>query len=245
MKQQSETNHLLTEEEQLNNLINKRNQLEEEIDLFTQKKEQLEKEMAQKLAETEEKISIWWDSKQEELEALNKKVREEANKEGFQQGYHDGFQQALSELKHKFEEAESTLQHAYTEKERIIQEAEPFLLSLSVKIAEKIIKQELTTSEDGLLHIIREELAQIRDRGEITLQVPIDEYQKLLPYREELQSFVPAEIELKIVPDSHIAQLDCLIQTPSGSYDLTINSQLEEVKKQLLTFYEERVAHAT
>ena len=207
MKQQSETNHLLTEEEQLNNLINKRNQLEEEIDLFTQKKEQLEKEMAQKLAETEEKISIWWDSKQEELEALNKKVREEANKEGFQQGYHDGFQQALSELKHKFEEAESTLQHAYTEKERIIQEAEPFLLSLSVKIAEKIIKQELTTSEDGLLHIIREELAQIRDRGEITLQVPIDEYQKLLPYREELQSFVPAEIELKIVPDSHIAQL--------------------------------------
>ena len=43
------------------------------------------------------------------------------------------------------------IQLAYEEKEKIIQQSESFLLALSIKVAEKVIKEELKQHNDQLL----------------------------------------------------------------------------------------------
>src|SRR5690606_11726290 len=109
------------------------------------------------------------------------------------------------------------------EKEKIIQEAEPFLLTLSIHIAEKIVKQKIAEENSRWLEMIRSELINIRDRGEITIEAPTNQYQYLLAHKEELINSIPAEVELKIVPYGSSNPNGCLIHTPSGSFDVTID----------------------
>lgn len=227
----------LNEVDEVRELEAKKKQLLQEIEHIEKKMAQLKVEMSQKLAKTEEEISTWWITRQEEVEQLKQQIKEEATQEGYNQGY----QQVMVEFEGKLMEAEGVIRSAYEEKEQIIQEAEPFLLSLSVKITEKIIQQHIAQNENTILEIVRQGLEQVREKGEVTIQVSAHDYQYLLPYKEELKLSIPSDVELKIIPDRTYTGLGCIIQTPNGSYDVTIDSQLNEVKKQLIAFYEESV----
>lgn len=232
---------LLNEADEVRELEVKKKQLLQEIEHIEKKMARLEVEMSQKLAKTEEEISTWWITRQEEVEQLKQQIKEEATQEGYQEGYNQGYQQVMVEFEGKLMEAEGVIRSAYEEKEQIIQEAEPFLLSLSVKITEKIIQQHIAQNESTILELVRQGLEQVGEKGEVTIQVSAHDYQYLLPYKEELKLSIPSDVELKIIPDRTYTGLGCIIQTPNGSYDVTIDSQLNEVKKQLIAFYEESV----
>lgn len=217
-------------------LEEKKRSLEAEINALVAQKNNLKQEIEQMRAVAQDEITAWWTEKEREMEELCKREREKAA----EQGYQDGYQQGLQEMEGKVNEARHVLESAYEEKEKIIQEAEPFLLTLSIHIAEKIVKQKIAEENSRWLEMIRSELINIRDRGEITIEAPTNQYQYLLAHKEELINSIPAEVELKIVPYGSSNPNGCLIHTPSGSFDVTIDHQLAEIKKQLLGYYQEQ-----
>lgn len=181
-------------------------------------------------AEAEE----WWKQRREQDEHLIEAIKAEAH----QQGYEEGVSQAEEEMKHKIaemmEEARAVLTEAYKAREVIIQEAEPFLVELSCDIAEKIVDKQLTVEPQFAMDLIRKNLARKREQGLISLCVSPAQFAFVNAAREELSLAVDSQAELQILPDSTVKDQGCVIRSSFGSIDARIDTQLAEIKKELV-----------
>ncbi|MEK5475842.1 FliH/SctL family protein [Paenibacillus sp. FSL R5-0407] len=188
----------------------------------------------QMLAEAREQIEVWWNERREQDEHLVEAVKSEA----FNEGYEEGKLQAEETLQAKIEEmmaeASSVLEQAYLEKERIIQEAEPFLVELSCAIAEKIIDKQLDLEPDYTVDLIKQSLSRKREQGILTLCVAPSQFAFVQAAREELSLVIDSQAELQILPDPTVQDRGCVIRSSFGSVDARIDTQLTEIKKELL-----------
>lgn len=176
----------------------------------------------------------WWRQRREQDEHLVEAVKSE----GFQQGYMEGIARAEQEMSQRLaemmEEARNVLQEAYRAREVIIQEAEPFLVELSCDIAEKIVDKQLTVEPQFAMDLIRKNLARKREQGLISLCVSPAQFAFVNAAREELSLAVDSQAELQILPDSTVKDQGCVIRSSFGSIDARVDTQLAEIKKELL-----------
>lgn len=186
------------------------------------------------LQEGRAQIEAWWEEKRLQDEHLVEALRSE----GFKQGYDEGCDKAQKELQEQVEikmlEAQAVLNEAYQAKDQIIQEAEPFLVELSSAIAEKIIDRQLTEDTDLMLDLIKKNLSRKREQGVITLCVAPSQFSFVQAAREELAFAIDSQAELKILPDASVKDRGCVIRSAYGSVDARIDTQLTEIKKELI-----------
>lgn len=220
--------------------VKQKERLQDDIRVLELSFQDLHNQMTQVKEEAEREIEEWWQIKQQEAAEEARRLAEEAAQQAFQEGYEKGYRQIQQELEHKLEETTRLVQLAIKENEKIVQQAEPFLLNISVNIAKKIIQQELKQHSEQIVATVQAGLKQVMERGEILIQVSPDDYPLILSHAEELERYIDSESVLRIVPDHTQASAGgCMIQTPNGSYDVTVDSQLKAITKQLLAYYEE------
>ena len=218
----------------------KRNSLLEEIDMLENQSKQLQEQIALDEENARTEIANWCDQKKEEANLNATRLAEEASAQGFHEGYDLGINQAEEEFRAQKLEMQALIQLAYEEKAKIIQQSESFLLALSVKVAEKVIKEELKQHNDQLLNVVKQALKHIEETEDVVMQVSPDDYSIVLPFLDELQTYVRDDSELKLIPLANLEKGGCMIHTANGSYDVTVDGQLQEIKTQLLTYCEER-----
>ena len=186
------------------------------------------------LAEAQAQIAAWWEDKRSQDES----IVEASRAEGFQQGYQEGSEKAELEMKQLIErtseDARLLLQQAYEAQEELILEAEPFLVDLSCSIAEKIVDQQLTIEPGFVLELIKKNLARKREKGVISLCVAPSQFAFVHAAREELAMSVDSQAELQILPDATVKDRGCVIRSSFGSVDARIDTQLVEIKKELI-----------
>ncbi len=217
-----------------------RQQLLQEINELESRREQLQTQILSDQQNAQREIDNWWQEKQKESQQHAEAVEQQAKQQGFQSGFTQGLEQAEQDSVEKRLEMTRLLEVAYEEQANIIQQAEPFLLSLSVTIAEKVIHNELIQNTQQLLSIIQHALKQVEEAEDIIMQVSPNDYPTILPFLEELKTYIKADSELKLVPVANLTSGGCRIHTASGSYDAMIDNQLEEIKNQLLAYCEEK-----
>ncbi|MEC0173263.1 FliH/SctL family protein [Paenibacillus cellulositrophicus] len=241
--------YALPEQDEVNNEVKIeeiRAQADEESKRLSQEMLQDAKEFAERhireaseeaqriLAENEEKINAWWQERREQDEHLIEAVKSE----GYAEGYREGAEKAEADLAAKLQEmmaeAQSVLRHAYMIKEQIIQEAEPFLVDLSCAIAEKVIDRQLTVDRDYAIDLIRKNLSRKREQGVITLCVAPEHFAFVQAAREELSVAIDSQAELQILPDATVHDHGCVIRSSFGSVDARVETQLTEIKKELI-----------
>ncbi|MEK4435260.1 MULTISPECIES: FliH/SctL family protein [Paenibacillus] len=186
------------------------------------------------LKEAREQIDSWWQEQRQQDEHLIEAMRSQ----GFQQGFDEGKVQAELDLQVQIEqmmkEAQEVLQEAYVAKDQIIQEAEPFLVELACGIAEKVIDKQLTVEPEHTLELIRQNLSRKREQGMIALCVAPEQFAFVQAAREELSLSIDSQAELQILPDATVKDKGCVIRSSFGSVDARIDTQLSEIKKELV-----------
>ncbi|MBB3109390.1 flagellar assembly protein FliH [Paenibacillus phyllosphaerae] len=179
-------------------------------------------------------IEQWWQERRE----LDLQHFEQMRSDGYQQGYNEGRTEAEEEIRQQWEtslsEAKTILEGAYRMKEEIIQEAEPFVVDLSIAIAEKIIGRQLSLSPELMIEFVRRALQRRREQGVITLCVAPTELAFIQAAQEELKLSIDSQAELQIVPDVTVKEGGCVIRSAFGSIDARIDTQLGEIKRQLM-----------
>lgn len=181
-----------------------------------------------------EQIDVWWLQKRNEDEALRELHQKEGYSSGYEQGLQDAQTQVRNEWEHDLLEASNILKDAYRTREQIIQEAEPFIVELSCFIAEKILDKQLSLESELVLDIIKRTLSRRREQGEITLCVSPSSLSFVQAAREELNATIDSQAELVIIPDSSVKDHGCVIRSKFGSIDARIDTQLSEIKRELL-----------
>ncbi|MBG9793156.1 flagellar biosynthesis protein [Paenibacillus dendritiformis] len=196
--------------------------------------------------EAQSQIDAWW----EERRLQDEQIIESTRRESYETGYQEGMARAEQEIKEAYErkiaEAEAVLRQAYQAKEQLIQEAEPFVVSLSCAVAEKIIQKQLSVEPEIVLELARKTLSRKRESGTITLCVSPEQFAYVHAAREELNLAVDSQAELQIIPDSSVNDGGCVVRSALGSIDARIDTQLTEIKKALMQVavqHEEQSGH--
>lgn len=212
--------------------------------ILAEAREEAERIIAQAREEAEQlrkqaadEIAAWREEQEQEAAAKLETISREAWEAAYQEGLEKGEQDGRENWKQSIESAAQVLQDAHAMKKQIISEAEPFLLSLSVEIAESIIGRQLSLKPEWVIEMVQQVLARERRKGVVTLCVSPEQFPFIRESREELEMVLDSQAELQIVPDLSVQGYGCVVRTDFGSLDARIDSQLTEIKQALMQVY--------
>ena len=156
-------------------------------------------------------------------------IRENAAKDGYQAGL-DMAKEDLSMMK-------DALEVFYGARQQIFDAIAPDILEISLDIAKKIIKKEVSENHDIILENIKEMLGDL-SKDETKLIIKVNPLQAPILKQQVPDIVTNAGLEAKVViiPDESITEGGCLLTTTNGVIDATIESQtdiISEVLKEL------------
>jgi len=131
------------------------------------------------------------------------------------------------------DEANSLKTETYSQREEAIKSLEPELVDLIIRICRKLVSDSLHTNPQVILHLIRQGLAQSNFTGDVTLRVSKEDYDNVISNKEALMESVEGGAELLILKDFGLGLGDCVIETPFGVIDSSLDMQFEEIRESL------------
>ncbi|MGA7178557.1 MAG: FliH/SctL family protein [Thiobacillaceae bacterium] len=154
------------------------------------------------------------------------RIREEARAEGIKLGREDGRREAQADCQRIKELATSYGQALDTLDFRVAD----MVLDLALEVARHVIAGELTAKPERVMDVIQLALKQMIDTTrEARLLLNPEDAALVRPHLEEVLD----KNRLRIVEDGHIVRGGCLIETPQGDLDATLQSRWREVVKVL------------
>lgn len=171
-------------------------------------------------------------------EKERERLMEEAYNEGYLLGEQEGKQSGYSAYTGIIEEAnhivEENREHYYS----YIERAEKVILSLAVRSAETILYQELE-DEERFIPILQRGLKEVRDLPEVRIHIHPSRHHLIMEHKSELEAMFPADVQLFVYANDDLDPLECYMETKQGRIVLSVDSQLEELKRKLLERMEE------
>jgi len=152
-------------------------------------------------------------------------IREEAREAGREEG--------RAEASSRVEEAMETLNQAVKERKKIIKDSEQELLRLAIKVAEQIIRSEVSMHRDVCLNIVAEAIARVSDREQIIVRVNREDAEYLKRYKDRLAGMLDGVKSFSILEDAGVEPGGCIIETNLGFIDAKISTKLKAIGEAL------------
>ncbi|WP_169907927.1 flagellar assembly protein FliH [Priestia abyssalis] len=224
--------------EQEENLRERLEQEAENLILEAQAKaEAIEQQSQMMLSQAKRQI----EHDQQQWEDERQRIAWEAKQQGYQEGLRQGKQEGMQAYETLLTEARAMIELTKQDYYSYMESSEEIILHLGLEIAEKIIGQQLAQDPEKLLSLVRTALKEVRDHKEIQLFVSVSSYPFIQGYKEELMALLNGEASLFIYPDGELADTSCIIESSFGRIDASVDSQLDEIKKQLTELLKEDV----
>ena len=153
-------------------------------------------------------------------------IREAAAKEGYQSG--------LSQAKEDILILRDSIKKYINAKQEVFDKIAPEILSISVDIAKKIIKKELTQEPELLLESVNEILKGLsKEETKITLHVNPSQVSMLKSEVPQITEQLGIEAKIMVIPEESVMEGGCVVTTTNGVVDATIDTQLAIISKAL------------
>ncbi|TCN25621.1 flagellar assembly protein FliH [Mesobacillus foraminis] len=189
-------------------------------------------------AKHEETIKAQIIAEQQNWEAEKSRLIEEAYEEGMKQGLQQGRKKGREEYSDQIAFAQGIIASAERDYHQKLEAAEPVILDLGLKVAEKIIGESVSGKSEEFLPLVKRALKNARGNKEVELHVHPVHYDFLLSHAAELEAVFPRDCLLFIYPEDELSETSCIIETGNGRIDASVDSQLEEIKQRLYEMLE-------
>lgn len=212
--------------------------IKSEADAILLETEQMVKELLETARQEAEKIINSANEKADNIitegKARLQQIEDEAYQKGWQKGFAEGAEEAQKSHAGILAEAKEKLDDAVKEREKIIRKAEVEIAQLAVAVAKKIIFREMFADPSIVGDIVQEAIRKVTDREEITVKVHPADLDFVLSRQDDFAKNIKGIRKLKILADNAVSPGGCVIETPSGTVDARIESQLSEIEQSLL-----------
>ena len=158
-----------------------------------------------------------------------KKTIEEAKA----QGYAEGREQGVAEADALKAEAQKLYDKAQTEREETIKNIEPDMVALVMKVVKKLTGDIAVIKPELVVNLIKQGLADATLTGSINIRVSKQDYDAVLAAKDEILSFAEGANGLDILKDLSLNKSDCIIETPFGIIDTSLDGQYSALKDDL------------
>ncbi len=190
-----------------------------------------EDEIQKKMDPNDPVFREWEEEWQARSEASYKFGFEDGKKIGVEEG-HESVMPAIQ----SFKEAASELT---SYRNTLASDLEQMVIELSVSIAERIIRREVSFDKSIIKETIRGALKYIDDHERIVVRVHPDDWQSIKSYEQDIRSFANELKILQIQEDDHVESGGCVIESNTGMMDAQIKTQLEEIMRNLIEAHSE------
>lgn len=153
-------------------------------------------------------------------------IREAALKEGYQEG--------LNEAKADIEELKSSIGAFMNASQEVFDKIAPEILSISVDIAKKIIKKEISQAPEILLDDVTEILKGLsKEETKIIIRANPSQVSMLKNEVPENALQMGLEAKILVIPDESVMEGGCVVTTTNGVVDATIDTRLAIISEAL------------
>lgn len=173
---------------------------------------------------------------QAEIERLKEEAQQQGRREGYEAGHADGEVKIREELTAIINEAnakaEKTLRDAKAATRDYVQNAEEDIVTIAMKVVEKILPQHFIDVPQVVLPLVKESLLKVKDQKELIVHVAPDYYDIVLLARDEFRTILTyGDATIEVVSDEAMKPGDCLVETPNGSVDARLATRIEMLKQ--------------
>ncbi len=153
-------------------------------------------------------------------------IKEAAAKEGYNAG--------LEAAKFDIESIKTSIAEFMNAKQEVYNSIAPDILEISLDIAKKIIKKELSEDPQVLLENIKDIMKGLsKEETKITLKVNPTQAAILKQNVPEVVSSLGLEAKIIVVSDENVMEGGCVVTTTNGVIDATVESQLAVISEVL------------
>ncbi|WP_338054502.1 flagellar assembly protein FliH [Thalassobacillus pellis] len=175
----------------------------------------------------------------ETWESEKKALVRQAEETGFSEGLKNGQKQGFEEYRENISKSRTIIDKAKEDYRQIVASSEEMILDLSIEAARKILKHYINEKKENFLFLVKAVLKEVQQQPEIMIYVHPDKYDLLLTQKEELENCITAKSELLIYAKDDVDPLHCMIETPFGSMNASVDEQLLEIRRKLFELYQE------
>ncbi|MCR4761915.1 MAG: hypothetical protein K5696_00145 [Lachnospiraceae bacterium] len=169
-----------------------------------------------------------------EAEQQSEEIRANAAKQGYEEGYRAGQQEAEREHTVQMAALEQRERDLQTNYDRLLEEAEPRMVDALTRIYEHVFAVRLAQDKDVILHLLQQTLSRADPTGDFLIHVSSADYEAVLDARDQLKESIPnPNCTLEIVEDTFMKENECMIETDGGVFDCGLGTELEELSKKL------------
>lgn len=162
-----------------------------------------------------------------DLEQEVKERSQSAYQRGLAEGEAGGRQHAAAQLQAALERLAETIEDIVRTKPRLRHEAEEDVVKLALAIARRILYRELATDPDAILGLVRAALDRLDGRD--IPRVRVHPQDAPVVQRHFERTSVPVKIE--VCADAGLARGSAVFETPRGSFDASVDTQLNEIER--------------
>lgn len=199
-----------------------------------QEQEQLNQEIEEarnELASLQAQLEQEKEQAQLEIDQMKTKAFEEANEQGYQEGYRKGLD-SVQELQKQCEDERLQQEQEYQKK---LEEMEPLMVDTLCDVYSHIFKVEAKEHKELVLKLLQDTLLKVDGTGSIIVHVAKEDY----AYVQEQKGALLEEAgmqsgSVEIVSDAALARAQCMIETEGGVYDCSLDTELAELKRRLM-----------
>jgi len=181
-------------------------------------------------------------TEQEKVEAraleLLKEVQENAYKEAYELGLHEGRHEAFGKFSKEIEEKlvslESLLHSLEEGKKELVNFNEAQLVQLVFQIATKIARTEVERNDEAVIEVLRAAVNLAQDEENVTVRVAPEQHE----FVEELKKQHGRQFEflkkIKIEPGEEISKGGCVVETTYGEVDARVEQRVQSLWETLV-----------
>ncbi|MDX1979218.1 MAG: FliH/SctL family protein [Bryobacteraceae bacterium] len=169
----------------------------------------------------------------EEFKALEKRYRElegrlpVVEREGREAGRKEGEAAAMAKWESAMEQMARSVEQMAGLRARLRREAEQDVVQLSMAIARRVLRRELSVDPEALVGLVRTAFERVEAREVQSIRVRGEDAVRLGEFLSRIGG--PARIE--VTPDASLEPGAVILETQRGSLDASIHVQLEEIER--------------
>lgn len=173
-------------------------------------------------------------SAKKEYETILQKAQKEAElirEQARQKGYEQGLAQKKNEIDRQLCELNQSLDDIKTRHQQFMENYAKELQNFSLEIAERILEHQVTVNEVEMKDLVDTAIDSVRDVDWLTVRLS-DQIPRLVSLlREEYPAYQESSGKKVQIIEKDIPLGSCIIETPIGTVDASIQVQLENLKQ--------------
>jgi flagellar assembly protein FliH len=156
-------------------------------------------------------------------------AKEKAKQEGFVEGQKEGFDEGRQVAQSLINDALVVKEDAREKYREMLIETEPEIVHLVLDICSKVLNQKMTEDE-YIVGLIKMALDKCNYTTGVVLRVSEDDYDYVVMEKDRILVLCETVDDIEVKMDRSLSRGACVIESPSGTIDSSIQVQLDYIK---------------